>query len=209
MTSETSSSPAPNAFSHDRSSSIVAMNSVVKPSDLLSSPKLSPSHSPSSPPDSLRRLMTSGSMLKSPRSPFALDFERLKKKVESKNLGKDPSAFDMYGYGYGADEAEKSAQQQDEFGAKRRRFQRRNSKTPAMLMAMNSPLLLHLDFLEDKKEFEKSTAASPSALELANVSSCGLPLPASTGTFDDWAGGLAIAEDIVMQLQKRKRSTQP
>lgn len=187
-----------------------AVDTVVKPLDLMTSPKSStnPSLITLSPPDSLRRLMTSGSQ-KSGRTPFTVDFDRLKKNVEVKKLSDEALDLYGYGYGYGADEGDKSsssatAAQNDE-GAKRRKFQRRNSKTPAMLMAMNSPLLYHLDFLEDKKEHEQSAAAAVSATsELPKT----FEFTASK-TFDSWDTGIEIAEDLVMHLQKRKRASQP
>jgi hypothetical protein len=188
----------------------VVVDSVVKPLDLMASPKSSSSSSLVAlcPPDSLRRLMTSGSQ-KSGRTPFTVDFDRLKKNVEAKTLSDEALDLYGYGYGYGADEGLKScssatATQSDE-GAKRRKFQRRNSKTPAMLMAMNSPLLFHLDFLEDKKEHEQS--AAPSATATSELPKA-FEFTASKA-FDSWDTGIEIAEDLVMHLQKRKRASQP
>ena len=193
--------------------------------DVLASPKraslIPTSKIHLSPPDSLRRMLTSGSPLKSSRSPYPVDFEMFKKRVENKLARSDsPSAFELYGYGYGygADEDASPKQREQTDGTKRRRFERRNSKTPAMMMmSMKSPLLCHLDFLEDKKEFETSstetstTASSPeqrssftSTIALSpRLESRAIP------NFDVWDGGLEIAEDLVLQLQKRKRPSKP
>jgi hypothetical protein len=211
----------PSALPRISSLNNLKVSTVFKQSDLSSSPK---SSSPiammgqSSPPISLRRLMATGSPLKAARSAYSIDFDRYKQRSEAKLASSDqPSAFDLYGYGYGygADEERSSTQQQDDSeGTKRRRYQRRNSKTPAMLMAMNSPLLFHLDFLEDKKEHENSSQQSTPSASNEQSSSCKTtrsprleprPLP----NFDSWDGGLEIAEDLVMHLQKRKRSTKP
>ena len=145
-------------------------------------------------PNSLNRLMSGRSSLKSVRSAFVLDLESNKQK-------KDVS-FDAcdYGYGYGPDEDDKPSQPQLESPpTKRRRFQRRNSKTPAMLMAMNSPLLFHLDFLEDKKEREKTAAAGSEVSETSNSES-------QSRKPDSWDGGLEIAEELVKHLQKHRKS---
>lgn len=187
----------------------VVVDTVVKPLDLLASPKASYASSlvALSPPDSLRRLMTSGSQ-KSGRTPFTVDFDRLKKNVEAKTLSDEALDLYGYGYGYGADEeptSSSSTTAQNDEGAKRRKFQRRNSKTPAMLMAMNSPLLFHLDFLEEKKEHEQSAATSATATsELPKAFEF-----TSSSAFDSWDTGIEIAEDLVMHLQKRKRASQP
>lgn len=217
----------PNSATHTdiQSSKSIAMNEVFKPSEVLASPKpsslLSAAKIQSSPPDSLRSMLTSGSPLKSARSAYPVDFDRLKKRVEAKLASSDqPSVFDMYGYGYGygADEDPSPKQQEQPDGTKRRRYERRNSKTPAMLMAMKSPLLCHLDFLEDKKEFEPSptvTAANVSSpVRLNNSTPSTVTLSPRLDSralphFDVWDGGLDIAEDLVMQLQKRKRSSKP
>jgi hypothetical protein len=180
------------------------VDTVVKPLDLMASPKSSNGSSrvARSPPDSLRRLMTSGSQ-KSGRTPFTVDFDRLKKNLENKKLSDE--ALDLYGYGYGCGADEDANAAQNDKGAKRRKFQRRNSKTPAMLMAMNSPLLFHLDFLEDKKEHEQSAASAASATsELPKTFEF-----TASNTFDSWDTGIEIAEDLVMHLQKRKRASQP
>ena len=202
------------------------IDDVINMADIVASPKptslLPTSKIHLSPPDSLRRMLTSGSPLKSARAAYPIDFDRFKKRVETKLASSDqPSVFELYdyGYGYGADEDTSPKPREQADGTKRRRFERRNSKTPAMLMmAMKSPLLCHLDFLEDKKEFENpptetSRSVSPtdeqqsssgSAIALSpRLESRALP------NFDVWDGGLEIAEDLVLQLQKRKRPSKP
>ena len=150
-------------------------------------------------PNSLNLLMSGRSSLKSLRVAFPLEYDvrQQTKEVSLESYG--------YGYGYGADDDDKTPKPKYELPAtKRRRFQRRNSKTPAMLMSMNSSLLIHLDFLEDKKEYEAATTttASPSSTA-ANKSPdiAGSPLK-----LDSWDGGLEIAEELVKHLQKRRQS---
>jgi hypothetical protein len=179
---------------------------VFKPSEMYSTDKASTLFGGS--PTSLNRLMSGrSSMGSSVRSAFAMDLSRRQQQQK-----KDHS-IDMYGYGYGygADEEDKTESHADESPVqKRRRFQRRNSKTPAMLMALNSPLLLHLDFLEDKKEQAKAAAASTAAgSETATIAPPSAAAPMAFGTkkeTDIWDGGLEIAEELVMHLQKRRKS---
>ena len=194
--------------------------------DILASPKstslLPTSKAQLSPPDSLRRMLTSGSPMKSARSAYPVDFDRFKKRVETKLASSDQqSAFDLYGYGYGygADDDTSPTQQGQADGTKRRRYERRNSKTPAMLMmSMKSPLFCHLDFLEDKKEFDSSLTETPKVVSSPGQQSSYTSTTAlsprlfdfkSSPKFDAWSGGLEIAEDLVMQLQKRKRPSKP
>lgn len=96
-----------------------------------------------------------------------------------KTISFAPTVKDEVDYGYGEDEPAPRP-------TKRRRFERRNSKTPAMLMAM-SAAALDLDFLEkDDKE-------------------CRL-VDDDDDDDDNWDGGLEIAEELVKQLQERRRS---
>jgi hypothetical protein len=196
-------SPAePVKAGHDAAS---VPDAVFKPSQMYGADKASTLFGGS--PTSLNRLMSGrSSMGSSVRSAFAMDLSRRQQK-------KDHS-IDLYGYGYGygADEEDKTQSNTDESPVqKRRRFQRRNSKTPAMLMALNSPLLLHLDFLEDKKEQAKAAAAS-TATDGSETATVAPPSPVAPMTFgtkkatDIWDGGLEIAEELVMHLQKRRKS---
>lgn len=165
--------------------------SVYKPSETLF--KTKPSSLLGRSPNSLSRLMAGGKSLNSVRSAFVLDLESRQQKKEV--------SFDSYGYdyGYGPDvEVKHSDSQQETPPSKRRRFQRRNSKTPAMLMAMHSPLLLHLDFLEEKKDKEKAATGSETTESLTPE--------AQSWKSDSWDGGLEIAEELVKHLQKRRSS---
>ena len=94
-----------------------------------------------------------------------------------------------YGYGEGAVEPPN----------KKRRYQRRNSKTPAMLMLMKNKRapLINLDFLhkldtEKKSSEEKSKSSSPTDCD---------------GDDDNWESGLEIAEELVKHLRSRRRSS--
>jgi hypothetical protein len=212
-------------FTDNTSSKNILADDAFIPTDILASPKptslLPTSKLHLSPPDSLRRMLTSGSPIKTSRSTYPVDFDRFKKRVETKLASSDqPSVFELYGYGYGygADEETSPKQREQADGTKRRRYERRNSKTPAMLMmSMKSPLLCHLDFLEDKKEFESAPSEAPTSIaspeQHSNNSSAIALSPRlesrALPNFDVWDGGLEIAEDLVLQLQKRKRPSKP
>jgi hypothetical protein len=174
-----------------------------------------------SPPNSLNRLIANRGSLKTVHASFVRNMEsslRQNKKnevsVEEVDYGYEDAApgsddADATDYGYGdaspdeptnkkndAPEPQNFNHKAEEPDAKRRRYQRRNSKTPAMLLAMmNAPLLLHLDFLDEQKG--QQNASSPS-LSLSSGSSC---LPKDT-----WEGGLEIAEELFKHLQKRRQS---
>lgn len=112
------------------------------------------------------------SSLKATHSALVRDYEQNKQRKQ-----KSISFSNLYGY----EEAEVQ-----EPPLKKRRFQRRNSKTPAMLMAMNAAL--DLDFLKkDRIESRKREQCFEDAE-------------------DDWDGGLEIAEELVKELQQRRRS---
>lgn len=120
-------------------------------------------------PTSLNRMIYNSSSLKAAHAAFVRDYEqsRSPKKV----------SFDSNPYGYGYDEPEV-----EERPVKRRRFERRNSKTPAMLMAMSAAL--DLDFLAKHDNEDQSKEDDE----------------------DNWDGGLEIAEELVKQLQQRRKS---
>jgi len=64
---------------------------------------------------------------------------------------------------------------------KRRRFERRNSKTPTMLMSMSpAASLFQLDFGDNEENEERNDD-------------------------DNWDGGIKLAEDVVKQLLRRHR----
>lgn len=86
--------------------------------------------------------------------------------------------------GYGDDTVEGA-----ERPVKRRRFQRRNSKTPAMLFKTLN--ILPKDLFDDMPAPKaKETPAAPTAKD----------------DDEDWEGGLEIAEQLVAHLQKRRQS---
>jgi hypothetical protein len=126
-------------------------------------------------PYSLNKLMSNRkTTLKNLHSSFIHDLE-MRRDLKS-------VAFDSIDYGYGEDAPG------TEPPAKKRRFQRRNSKTPAMLMRMNSPLT-NLDFLANLEMDEQGN-------------------PTQTGDDDDnWDGGLEIAEELVQQIRNRRCSS--
>ena len=106
------------------------------------------------------------------RSAFLHDCEKRRK--TSKGVSFESSGEEI-DYGYGVDIAPPPA--------KRMRMQRRNSKTPQMLMAMSASLAT-LEFLNETDN----------------------SLLSSSETKDDaFDGGLQIAEDLVKHLQTRKR----
>ena len=105
------------------------------------------------------------------RSAFLQDCEKRRK--TSKGVSFE-AASEEVDYGYGVDIAPPAA--------KKRRMERRNSKTPAMLMAMNASLAT-LDFLNDTED----------------------SLFSSDSKDDSFDSGLQIAEDLVKHLQTRRR----
>ncbi|EEC48968.1 predicted protein [Phaeodactylum tricornutum CCAP 1055/1] len=133
------------------------------------------------PTNCLNHMVSNHASLKAAHAAFVLDYEKRK----SLRRQKREVCFES-DYGYDEDLVEPEP--------KRRRFQRRNSKTPQMLMAM-SPSLLSLDFLDkDKNEGQMKTISE-------------IPLSFSDDEDDDaWDGGLEIAEELVKHLQKRRDS---
>ena len=104
-------------------------------------------------------------------------------------------------YGYGKDPESSSE------SPKRRRFQRRNSKTPQMLMQQTAtllPLNLVVGTDNDSKESDnpKNTVpakSEPAIFKITNV---------NDEDDDDWEDdGLEVAEELVKQLQQRRRSS--
>jgi hypothetical protein len=117
---------------------------------------------------------------------------------------------------------------------KRRRFARRNSKTPAMLMAMLSPLLsnFHQGHGTDSLSLESDNSEPlltgfrsshndgsvslpyPSSSTSSSSSYCALSLsteqtdmtiPSDMNVEDELDNGIDVAEDLVFQLQKRRK----
>lgn len=129
--------------------------------------------------NSLNRLMAArvSSTLKASPSALLKDFEKRNSRKTVSFEAAAPSSASV-DYGYDQDFVPPPV--------KRRRYERRNSKTPAMLMAMSASLVA-LDFTIDKEESERSSGISDD---------------------DDssWDGGLEIAEELVKHLQKRRTS---
>ena len=93
--------------------------------------------------------------------------------------------------GYGVESAGTSTAEPP---MKRRRFQRRNSKTPAMLFkSMN---FLPKDLFEDKPSKVEDSAPKPQQQQRKTA----------TEDDDDWEGGLEIAEQLVAHLKQRRLS---
>ena len=126
-------------------------------------------------PEALNKMMSNTTF--SVRSAFLQDCERRRKsKGVSFEAVTESKPADEIDYGYGEDFVPPPP--------KKRRMERRNSKTPRMLMAMNASLA-SLDFLNDTDDLFKND---------------------STGN-DEFDGGLQIAEDLVKHLQSRRRRT--
>jgi hypothetical protein len=155
----------------------------IKPNDFLYS-NARPSFLMSQ-PNSLNSFMGNGSSLSAVRSAF-LDMEK-QRSANTKAVNFECDYGYGYGYGYGKDSEQEPA-------PKRRRMQRRNSKTPAMLMSMAASLV-QLEFLdEEKKEEEEKQRLAKKEISEGDDDD------------DDWDGGLEIAEELVKHLQQRRRS---
>jgi hypothetical protein len=154
----------------------------IKPFDSLYG-KMSPSFLRSQ-PDSLNSFMGNGSPLSAVRTAY-LDMEK-QRSANTKTVNFECD----YGYGYGKDS-------EQEPPSKRRRFQRRNSKTPAMLMSMSASLV-QLEFLDEEKKEEEEKQKLLNLTKKEETS--------EVDDDDDWDGGLEIAEELVKHLQERRRS---
>lgn len=95
-----------------------------------------------------------------------------------------------YGYGDAQPDDPSDVPKQQQMN-KKRRFERRCSKTPAMLRAMSSPIMQMSLFDEKASGMKKSR--STSYMSKAN---------------DDWDDGLEIAEELVKHLQNKRRISQ-
>lgn len=125
-------------------------------------------------PMSLSKIMANGTSLKAVHKAFVLDIEK-RRELKSVAFELDPQD---YGYGDASPDIERPT--------KRRRYQRRNSKTPAMLMQMKSSLMgFDLSKLDE---------------ETHGVEECTNAL-----SVDDWNGGIEIAEELVQQLRNRRQ----
>eukprot|EP00527_Entomoneis_sp_CCMP2396_P003302 CAMPEP_0198144358 /NCGR_PEP_ID=MMETSP1443-20131203/14932_1 /TAXON_ID=186043 /ORGANISM="Entomoneis sp., Strain CCMP2396" /LENGTH=173 /DNA_ID=CAMNT_0043807735 /DNA_START=95 /DNA_END=616 /DNA_ORIENTATION=+ len=124
-------------------------------------------------PDSLSGLLAAHRALRRKHGGLPVTF---KKEVTDNNS-------EPVDYGYGEEPAPSQEPQ-----SKRRRMQRRNSKTPAMLMAMSASIVAS-EFLEKGEQ------------EVCKTKEAQLP-----GWDDSWDGGIDIAEDIVNHLQTRRQN---
>jgi hypothetical protein len=171
------------ATNHDISSSAIesirTLNSLEPADDLSSKAAVdfygygdmkSPCIQLCSSPMSLSKMIASGKSLKS-----ALGRD-LEKETSLKSVSFELDQQD-YGYGHAAPDTEPPT--------KRRRFQRRNSKTPAMLMQMQASLM---NF--DLSKLDEETHGAEENTELST---------------DDWNGGIEIAEELVQQLRNRRQ----
>jgi hypothetical protein len=128
--------------------------------------------------------MVNRSSLSAVRSAF-LDMEK-RRQVGTKAVNFETD------YGYGNDTVQEPP-------SKKRRFQRRNSKTPAMLMSISASLV-QLEFLdEEKKEEEERLKKLTTNVQTFSVD--------DDDDDDNWDGGLEIAEELVKHLQQRRRSS--
>lgn len=122
---------------------------------------------------SLNRMMISPATFSAAHSALVRDYRQQADKPKK-------ICFDIVDYGYGDTEEIPTSRPP----SKKRRYERRNSKTPAMLMAMNAALGIEL-YEEDETERDSTNSSED----------------------DGWDGGLEIAEELVKQLQNRRRSS--
>jgi hypothetical protein len=147
--------------------------------------------------NSLNKMIASRSALRS-RTPYCMSYDRpvslpcCEPMHASKRVMFESA--DNIDYGYGETHVE------EEPPVKRRRFERRNSKTPQMLMAMSASLLslelmttndVDVDEDEDEDESLIKTSASVEDDDDEESEEC-------------WDGGLEIAEQLVKHLQERR-----
>lgn len=124
-------------------------------------------------PMSLTKMIATGKSLKSVHKALVRDLENRR---EPKSVSFE---IDQQDYGYG------DASPDTEPSTKRRRYQRRNSKTPAMLMQMQESLMgFDLSKLDEETHGAEESNESP---------------------VDDWNGGIEIAEELVQQLRNRRQ----
>lgn len=114
--------------------------------------------------------------------------------LSPKKTDKEVADLYGYGYGYGPDEGPGKVDQCSKPQGKRRKYQRRNSKTPRMLMGDSGALVR--DALRELDELP-SLAPKSGAIPF-------LDLPSIGSSTDNY---LNIVEDIVSQVQKRRRSS--
>lgn len=162
-------------------------------------------------PMSLNAVMSRKSSLEYGHLSVLLDLERRRKErsLMEPRCTKSLSEID---YGYGPTKPDTRDAFQNEKDMKRRRYQRRNSKTPQMLMAMSASLL-DLDFLYEVDQTESPHDDNGRiVVDNSNSSNSNSNSNADDTTrlvvedpFDD---SLAIAEELLAMQQLRKRRKQ-
>lgn len=172
MTTSTMAQLSASPDTSDSCSEAVRLPSVLKATSKYSDNFMS------SPASSLNELMANRVSLQAAHAAFCRDYEQRRKAVAFPKDSVD-YGYDDYGYNQETDIQPPPA--------KRRRFQRRNSKTPQMLMSMSASLA-SLDFLMDDDDREDKKTGTGEEDE------------------DNWDGGLQIAEELVKQLQNRRNS---
>lgn len=108
-----------------------------------------------------------------------------------------PKTLTEVDYGYGPSEPDsRNASRLEQPDTKRRRYERRNSKTPQMLMS-TSAAMLDLDFLNELDQ--EAEVGSKESVDNKNSSE------QSSDDYDPFDESLVIAEQLVKQLQKRRK----
>uniref|UniRef100_A0A7R9WS52 Uncharacterized protein n=1 Tax=Craspedostauros australis TaxID=1486917 RepID=A0A7R9WS52_9STRA len=91
---------------------------------------------------------------------------------------------------------------------KKRRFQRRNSKTAAMLFSAMaaSSMAAHQAQTTSPQMTDENEFAKQSSIPQAPTNTTQGPSPSAASTDETWDGGVEIAEELVRQLKLRRRS---
>jgi hypothetical protein len=152
---------------------------------------------------SLKQMIARRSSLKSVSSSLSIEMDKGIPRKDTTPMEKDIDYG--YGLGYGPGEPGNMPEIGQEPAMKRKRYQRRNSKTPQMLMAMNSSLL-SLDFLQELDSMREGCNVKSHHDDVINENEIKKESLTAEMSSDRWDGGLVLAEELVLQLQKRRRS---
>lgn len=125
-------------------------------------------------PMSLNKIISNGKSLRAVQEALVLDLDQ---RLHPKSVSFE---IDQHDYEYG------DASPDSEPRSKRRRYQRRNSKTPAMLMQTQSSFM-GFDLFQREEETQ-------------GVEDC-----RNESSVDDWNGGMEIAKELVEQLRNRRQ----
>jgi hypothetical protein len=151
----------------------------IKPNDALYSSSMRRPSFLKYQPSSLHTVMANrSSSLSVVRSAY-LDAEK-RRSVDLVNIDYE------YGYGEDAEQAPPS---------KRRRFQRRDSKTPEMLMSLSASLV-QLEFLDEEEKEEEERQKKSTMKESSD-----------DDDDDTWDGGLEVVVKLVKHLQQQRRQS--